>query len=137
MNEAKAYLRIVKFCCTVEELTRRIGLQPAEAWHAGDPSPPPRPTRKYSAWHLRSRLPPPESVEQHIIDVLEQIRGHESAIRAVSAECQVIMECVGYFHDYYPGFTLEADALRRLGECGACIDLDFYHYFADKEPSNT
>ena len=135
VNEAKAYLRIVEFPCTVEELTRRIGLQPTEAWHAGDPSPPPRPTRKFSAWHLQSRLPLSDEVERHIIDVLDQIRGHEDAIREIARGCEVIMECVGYFHDYYPGFALDADTVRRIGECGASIDLDFYHYFADKPDS--
>ena len=69
------------------------------------------------------------------MDVLDQIRGYESAIREVARDCAVIMECVGYFHDYYPGFTLDADTVRRLGECGASIDLDFYHYFADKQDS--
>ena len=133
MNEAKAYLRIIEFPCTVEELTRRIGLQPTEAWHAGDPSPPPRQTRKVSAWHLRSRLPPSELVEQHIIDVLDQIRGHEAAVREVARECHVFMECVGHFYDYYPGFVLDADTMRRLGECGTTLDLDFYHYFTEKQ----
>ena len=136
-NQAYAYLRLVDFPCTVKEMTQRIGLQPTEAWHAGDPAPTPRPPRKFSAWHLRSRLPKSEVVEQHIIDVLDQVRGREAVLREIARDCKVTMECVGYFYEYYPGFALDADTVHRLGECSASIDLDFYHFFVDKNESET
>ena len=136
-NQAYAYLRLVDFPCTVQEMTQRIGLQPTEAWHAGDPAPTPRPPRKFSAWHLRSRLPKSEVVEQHIIDVLDQIRGREAILRDIARDCKVTMECVGYFYEYYPGFALEADTVHRLGECSASIDLDFYYLFTEKNESET
>ncbi|MBI5773395.1 MAG: DUF4279 domain-containing protein [Verrucomicrobia bacterium] len=132
-NEAYAYLRIVEFPCTVAELTQRIGLQPTEAWHAGDAALLPRPPRKFNVWHLRSRLPTSEDVERHIIDVLDQVRGREAVLREVARDYGITMECVGHFHEYYPGFALDAETVRRLGECGASIDLDFYHYFTEKQ----
>jgi hypothetical protein len=115
----------------VEELTDRIGLQPTEAWHAGDPSPLPRPPRKFSAWHLRSRLPTSAQVEQHIADVLDQDRGREAVLREVARDYAIEKACVGYFHEYYPGFGLGADTVRRVAECGASIDLDFYHFYRE------
>jgi hypothetical protein len=136
-NEAYAYLRLVDFQCSVLEMTHRIGLQPTEAWHAGDPAPSPRPPHKFSAWHLRSRLSKSDVVEQHVIDMLDQIRGREIVIREIARDCKVTMECVGYFYEYYPGFALDADTVRRLGESGASIDLDFYHFFTDKNEVET
>ena len=136
-NQAYAYLRLIDFPCTIQEMTQRIGLQPTQAWLAGDPAPSPRPPRKFSAWHLRSRLPMSEIVEQHIIDVLDQLSGREAVLREIAQGCKVTMECVGYFHEYYPGFTLEADTIHRLSECGASIDLDFYHFFIDENKSET
>ncbi|MBT9583243.1 DUF4279 domain-containing protein [bacterium] len=94
-NEAYAYLRTVEFRCTVDELTRRIGLEPTEAWHAGDAPPPPRQPRKFNAWHLRSRLPTSENVERHVVDVLDQIRGREAVLRDVAQDFGLTMECVG------------------------------------------
>ena len=136
-NQAYAYLRLVDFPGTVQEMTQRIGLQPTEAWHAGDPAPSPHPPHKFSAWHLRSRLPKSDEIEQHIIDVLDQIRGREAVLREIARDCRVTMECVGYFHEYYPGFALDADTVRRLGDCGASIDLDFYQFFTDKNEAET
>ena len=45
-NTAYAYLSIDEFSCSIEELTQRIGLQPTEAWQAGDTVPPVRFPRK-------------------------------------------------------------------------------------------
>jgi hypothetical protein len=38
--------------------------------------------------------------------------------------------------DYNPGFALDADTVRRLAECGAISDLDFYHYYTDQHDND-
>lgn len=132
-NRAYAYLRIVGFPCSVEELTQRIGLSPSEAWSAGEESALSKQPRKANAWHLRSRLAESESLERHVVDVLDQVRGRESIMLGVAKDYGAILECVGYFHEYYPGFSLDAPTVRRLAECGLALDLDFYHYFTERD----
>jgi hypothetical protein len=131
-NSAYAYLSIDEFSCPVDELTRRVGIEPTEAWQAGDVVPPVRFPRKYSAWHLKSRLSHSEEVERHVVDLLEQIRGREAVLREIAGEFCVRMQCVGYYNEYNPGFRLEPDIVRRLAECGVTVDLDAYHFFNDK-----
>jgi len=132
-NQTYAYIRVAGFSCRVEDLTQRIGLEPSESWHAGELAEPSHQPRKTNAWHLYSRLPASESLERHVMDVLDQMQGREAIMRDVANEYGAIMECVGYFHEYHPGFWLDATAVQRLGECGLALDLDFYCYFADKE----
>jgi hypothetical protein len=132
-NTAYAYLSIDEFSCPVDEITKRVGLQPTEAWQVGDVVPPVRFPRKYSAWHLKSRLPHLEEVERHVIDVLDQIRGREAVFRDIAREFCVRMQCVGYYNEYNPGFQLEPEVVRRVADCGAMLDLDAYHLFDDKQ----
>ena len=97
-NTAYAYLSIDEFPCSVAELTKRIGLQPAEAWNVGDIVPPPRFPRKFSAWRIKTRLPHSEEVERHIVDVLDQIRGYEAVFREIARDYQVRIQGVGYYN---------------------------------------
>jgi hypothetical protein len=132
-NSAYAYLRIAGFPGTVAELSQRLGLEPTESWNAGDVVGRSQRPRKFNEWNLRSRLPDSERLERHIVDVLEQVRGREDVLRAIADDCGIVMECVGYFYEYYPGFALESDLVRQLGACGFALDLDFYPYFAEDE----
>jgi hypothetical protein len=135
-NTAYAYLSIDEFSCPVVELTKRIGIQPTEAWDVGDVVPPVHFPRKYSAWRIQSRLPHSEDVERHIIDVLDQIRGYDAVFREIAREGRLRMQGVGYYNEYNPGFGLEPDVVRRLAECGMTVDMDAYQYFMgerDKE----
>jgi hypothetical protein len=132
-NTAYAYLSIDDFSCPVTELTARIGLQPTEAWQAGDVVGKVRFPRKYSAWKLRSRLPPLEEIERHVVDVLEQIRGREALFRDIAQEYSIRMQCVGYYNEYNPGFLLDADTIRRIAESGLKLDLDSYHFYTQNE----
>ena len=132
-NNAYAYLSIDGFTCSVAELTKRIGLQPTEAWNVGDLVPPPRFPRKFSAWRIRTRLRHSEEVERHIVDVLDQIRGYETVVRDVARDYQVRMPGVGYYNEFNLGFRLNADILRRIAECGMIMDLDVYQFFQGKD----
>jgi hypothetical protein len=43
------------------------------------------------------------------------------------------MECVGYFNEYNPGFSLDADTVRGLAACGMLLDLDSYHFYTQNQ----
>jgi hypothetical protein len=131
-NTAYAYFSIDEFSCPVDELTKRVGLQPTEAWQVGDIVPPVRFPRKFSAWRIKSRISHLEEVERHVVDVLDQIRGREAVFRDIAREHCVRMQCVGYYNEYNPGFRLEPDIVRRLADLGVTIDLDAYYFFDDK-----
>jgi len=132
-NRAYAYLSVSEFSCSVEELTQRIGLQPTQAWRAGEIVPPVRFPRKFSVWRLRSRLPSSEEVERHVVDVLNQVCGHEAVLHDIARDYKIRIQCVGYFNEYNPGFFLDADTVRRIAECGMTLDLDSYHFYTQKE----
>jgi hypothetical protein len=132
-NTAYAYLSIDEFACSVEELTKRVGLQPTEAWNAGEIIPPVRFPRKFSAWRIKTRLRHLEEVERHVIDVLDQIRGHEAVLRDIARDYRIRMQCVGYYNEHNPGFSSDADTVRRVAECGMTLDLDSYHFYTENQ----
>jgi hypothetical protein len=132
-NKAYAYLSIDEFSCPVDEITKRIGLQPTKSWQAGEIVPPVPAPPKFNAWQLRSRIATSGQVERHVLDVLDQIRGREADLRDLAQKYVVRMQCVGYYKDYNPGFRLEPEIVRRLAECGMVVDLDAYYLINDAE----
>jgi hypothetical protein len=132
-NEAYAYLSIDGFSCPVAELTRRIGLSPTEAWQAGDIVPPFPFPKNSGGWRIKSRISKLEEVERHVIDVLDQIAGREAVFRDIGREYCIRMQCVGYYNEYNPGFSLKPDIVRRLADFGMMVDLDAYCLYGDNQ----
>jgi hypothetical protein len=71
-------------------------------------------------------------LEEHAVDVLNQLDEKRNAFKQLSVEPGGVMELVGYFHAYCPGLTLERE---RLAEYSLSMDCAFY-YLCDDGPDS-
>ena len=58
-------------------------------------------------------------------DVLNQAENSTEAIRSLQPETP-LLQAVGYFREYYPGFHLDRETVARLAGLGVEVDCDFY-----------
>lgn len=129
-NEQYAYFSVTgEF--VPDELTRRLGVEPDEAWQKGELHPRSGAARRFSRWSLESRLDHESSLEAHIADVLAQMDANIDAFVAVSREHGGVMQLVGYFHSGYPGLHFDAATVTGLARYGLSVDFDFYHLGRD------
>lgn len=113
------------------ELTHLVGVSPSDSWRKGELNPRNGLERKFSRWSLRSRLDKSADLEAHVTDVLEQLGANAPIFKVVSDEYGGVMQLVGYFHSYFPGFNLEPTSIKRLAEFGLTVDCDFYWLHSD------
>jgi hypothetical protein len=130
-NEQYAYFTVVgEF--NPADLTARLGVGPTKSWKKGDLNPLNHLERKFSRWSLYSRLEHSQSFEDHIEDVLEQLRRNAKEFKAISKEFGGQLELIGYFHAEYPGLVLGRPQIASLAEFGIEVDFDFYYMYSDR-----
>ena len=130
-NTSYAYFRIVEFDCSVEDITKRVGIEPTGSYSQGEKLHPKQAPRKYSAWHLKSKSSSTADIETRILELLEQVKGKEFILKTLAEEFGLQLTCVGHFHESNLGLSLSEEIISRVAECGASMDFDFYHYWAD------
>jgi hypothetical protein len=96
------------------EISSVVGLRPTESWRKGDLNPKTQYERKFSRWSLYSRLDRQRSLEDHMADVLEQMRVNRVAFCEASARYGGVMQLVAYFQTDYPGSALAANWFTGL-----------------------
>ncbi len=109
------------------QITERVGVNPTKSSLEGSAIERTQMVRKCSRWELHSRLETTATLEEHVVDVLNQLDEKRNAFRQLSAELDGVMELVGYFHAYYPGLTFERGVIERLAEYSLSMDCDFYY----------
>jgi len=114
-----------------DTITAQLGINPSESWRKGDLHPRRQYERKQSHWSLYSRLDESAALEEHIIDVLEQLDAKPDIVQELCTLYQGCMQLVGFFHDNYPGLRLEQEHIKRIAESGLMIDVDFYALWSD------
>jgi hypothetical protein len=131
-NKAYAYFCVEEFSIDPDEITRRIGLQPTTFWRKGDLHPKTRLERSMNRWMLHSRLSRDNDLEAHVKDVLAQLDSQKEAFTSLCSEYGGYLQLVGYFYQYYPGFHLDREDTKRIGEYHLAIDCDFYYLYSEK-----
>lgn len=130
-NEYRVYFTLVgEFDPT--DISRRLGLEPSSSWKKGDLNPRTQFERKHSRWSLNSRLEQSASLEEQVVDVLEQLKLCSATITDLRATVDGGMQLVGYFYTNYPGFGLSDGVLSELAQLRLGIDCDFYYLYSDK-----
>ena len=114
------------------EITAHLKLQPTRSWKKGDINPTTQRERNHSRWCLDSRIDEAVALEEHVSDVLDQLRPHISAISELRATVDGGMQLVAYFHTDYPGFSLDDSAIFELAQLRLGIDCDFYFLYSHK-----
>jgi len=132
-NETYAYFSLAEFTEDTAEITKRVGVEPTEFWKKGEVNPKTKLERRFSRWSLYSRLPRESDLEDHILDVLDQLDTNKDAFKAIIQEQGWgMLQLVGYFHAYYPGFGLESKIINRIAEYNLEMDCDFYYLYSDE-----
>jgi hypothetical protein len=131
-NECYAYF-CVKGSFHPDQITERVGMKPTKSYLEGDPMPKTAIPYKCSLWALYSRLDRTSSLEQHILDVLEQLDTNKRAFELLSQELDGRLELVGYFHDSYPGLVFDRAVVQRLAQYSLWVDFDFYDFATEAE----
>jgi hypothetical protein len=132
-NEAYAYFSLAEFTEDPAEITKRVGVEPTEFWKKGDVNPKTNLERRFNRWSLYSRLSRESELEDHILDVLDQLDNNKEAFKAIiNEQGWAMLQLVGYFHTYYPGFSLESKIINRISEYNLAMDCDFYYLYSDE-----
>ncbi len=109
------------------QITERVGVHPTKSSLEGSAIEQTPMVRKTSRWELHSRLETTATLEEHVVDVLNQLDDKRNAFKQLSVELGGVMELVGYFHAYYPGLTFERDVIKRIAGYSLSMDCDFYY----------
>jgi hypothetical protein len=131
MDEVYAYFAVIGEG-PHSEIGARLRLEPSRAWSAGDPRPG---GGVYPAtkWFLESGLDRTRPLEEHVSALLPILESKAEAIRAMSPQYEIILQCVGYFENPSPGFHLDAPTIQRIAALGLAIDFDLYSRSGDDD----
>ena len=129
-NEQYAYFTLSGDFDPVE-ISKLVGVTPTECWLKGDVNPRTQHERKCSRWSLYSRLERNRSLEDHIADVIQQLRENRSGFVKISSEFGGIMQLVAYFKSGYPGLDFECELVKSLAEFSLSVDFDFYYLYSE------
>ena len=113
-------------------ISARVGAVPTDSWNKGDLHPVNGMERKFSRWSLYSRLERTRAIEDHIADVLDQLRTNNEGFRSISLEFGGQLDVIGHFHTDYPGLVLSREQVAAIAEFGLKVDFDFYYMYAHR-----
>lgn len=109
-----------------EVITNIIGMNPHEAYSDDDVNP--RTAKPWGCmlWRLNSGLDDKEPLERHVAALMLWLNRIPGAIKRISEEYELMLQCVGYFPGMGHGAHLDRETIRVLGQLGIAVDLDFY-----------
>ncbi len=131
---SRATLSVFSTSLSVEDITRRLDLQPTSTHAKGEPrgfrradgSVDPTNAWSESAWHLISPLGREANLEEHIKWVLYAIEPRSTSMNTLRTECRVRLFCGFASHGGQGGFALQPETLARISKLGLSLELDLY-----------
>lgn len=102
-----------------------IGLKADKSWKTGDFRGKSKIQEKMNGLLIGSRLGKSEDLENHILDLLSRITGHEAAIKKLSSANKVELSCAIYAGQV-PALYFEKEVINKIAEIGASFDIDLY-----------
>lgn len=137
-----ASLEIRGFEGSPDAITEILGLLPTRTGRADDAyrNSAGRVTNRIielSYWSLRSRADLRGSINEHVTDLLDQVRESFAAFSRLPAGMSICVRCTIIPNGYLPLFELDASTLRSLGEIGAAFELDIFSVSGRSEIDNT
>lgn len=111
-----------------ETITEILGMDPSEAWNAGDANLQTGRPRKAMSWLLYSGIDDTHAIDQHIKGLLRFLLPKAEALRQLWVDYDLTLVCVGY----YPpnsghGLHVDREQIRQAAQLGLAFDLDFYY----------
>jgi len=109
-----------------EVITEKLSLAPAETWSEGDTRPRGG-TYQFMHWTLSSGHDDKELLERHIESLLAILGTRSQALRELSVDFELTIQCVGYYPTSGHGAHLGRDVVRTAAQFGLSFDFDFYY----------
>ena len=127
-RDTYAYFWIEGFQCDPDEIANRLGMSPTEVKLKGESLPGTR-VRSKNSWSVASPLARgDEFIDSHLDALLELISPRAPEIKEIGQECEIGINCVGYFYGAHPGFHLSRELIQRLSVLELSVDFDLYNY---------
>ena len=119
-----------------DAITQQLSLQPSKSYRKGDSMPgahkmPPEVRArlyKHGSWQLKSRLEPQSELEEHVRDLLEQVRPCQDAMRVLAQQYGGDIDCAAYGYEYVPALWLPAEILAEVGALGLSLGISVYDF---------
>jgi Domain of unknown function (DUF4279) len=128
MHRYTVELRIVGKDLDPDEVTRRLGLEPSQAWRKGDRRSE-RSTRTAGTWSFEV-LPPGRddwpSLAEGLSSLLKKLEPIRSEIQSYLPANEVYAWCGHFTSSFDGGPTLPAALLKSLGNLGLQLAFDTY-----------
>jgi hypothetical protein len=109
-----------------EVITEKLSISPSEAWAEGDPRPRGG-LYQFMRWQLNSGHDDMEPLEKHIESLLAILSTRTQALRDLSADYDLTIQCVGYYPASGHGAHLRRDVIKAAAQLCLSFDLDFYY----------
>lgn len=107
-------------------ITKAIGCDPSQAYSEGDPDLKTGKPRGFTHWRLNSGLDDTEVLERHIDAIILWLNRFPGAVKRLSEEYELTLQCVGWYPGPGHGAHLNREQIRVLGQLGIAVDFDFY-----------
>jgi hypothetical protein len=132
---SQASLCIYSETLTHEQIGTALGLKATRTHSKGQPRS--KQVRKYLhkdwAWILSTPTGGHPNLVEHLRWLLDAIEPRADALRALSADCKVLLMCGFSSGNGQGGFTLDSPTLERIARLGVSLVLDLYPPSVDDE----
>ena len=127
-NENHISFIICDFECLPEEITKQVGIEPTNTWLKDELRAVGKGKVKIreNTWDLESELPLTDSVERHLLHLLDKLTPHKKIINELGKKYYVEFSCGLDFYEFNPGINLDNNIIKRIAELNAKLDLDMY-----------
>jgi len=109
-----------------DEVTTATGLSPDKVWRVGDVIGGSRRTYEHNGWRLASGTGDTLDVGEQLEALLGRLEPARSGLERFMTTEHAEIGCVVYAHESVPEMHFSREALRRVADLGAGIDVDLY-----------
>jgi len=132
--EMRVLFLLNEFGCDPSRLTALLGINPTRTWLEGQVNPRTNILYRTNGWMLESPLTEPRQLAPHVDWLLARLPGNLEGLRQVTAQFSAKVYCSIYMSDDRPVLYLDANALGRLGQLTASLDIDLYVLPGEEAP---
>lgn len=111
--------------CSV--ISKTLGISSTNEWSEGDISPRNGRPYKFMSWKLESGLDDTNPLNEHIEKLFSKLQPLEKELNVLSANYELCIQCVGYFHPSSHGIHLDKLVIQKASKLGVSVDMDFYY----------
>lgn len=131
-SRVQVSFKVMDFPGSADAITAVLGVQPTRTWKAGDRVPNTALMEKENGWSFEWGKASAEQFETAVRGLLQVLKGSRAQLEGVSKNYYAELSCAFYIYsDERPPLHIGPEAVRRLGELGAHIDVDLYFFDAE------